>query len=99
MNDHFNKHFNKSGLNTFGGPGSLRKSKQNDDRGEDYKMSKDNLVSDIIGIVKAKYGTDDPPPIVLVGHSLGGALAVHTAQIKGLFCCCFCFFYSLFCLI
>lgn len=49
----------------------------------EYNMSKDNLVTDIIEIVRSKYGTEDPPPIVLVGHSLGGALAVHTAQIKG----------------
>merc|ERR1712003_277801 len=48
----------------------------------EYKMSKENLVSDIIDVLRAKYGTDDPPPMVFVGHSLGGALAVHTAQMK-----------------
>merc|ERR1719419_457753 len=50
---------------------------------EEYKMSKDNLVGDIVAVIRLKYGTEDPPPIVLVGHSLGGALAVHCAQKKG----------------
>ena len=81
MNDYFKKHFNGSGLP------SMKSKKDKSDGGKSYKMSKDNLVSDIIEIVKSKYGTDDPPPIVLVGHSLGGALAVHTAQIKGMLLC------------
>jgi len=50
----------------------------------DYQMSKKDLVRDIIEIVSSKYGKDDPPPIVLVGHSLGGALAVHTAHVQGM---------------
>ena len=53
------------------------------EKDDDYKMSKDNLVGDIVAVIRAKYGTKDPPPIVLVGHSLGGALAVHCAQKKG----------------
>jgi len=43
----------------------------------EYEMSKQNLVEDIALILITKYGSDNPPPYLLVGHSLGGALTVH----------------------
>eukprot|EP01083_Nonionella_stella_P038626 105055_1 len=72
IHEYYTRHFN---------PGSKA---QNTGNTKEYEMSKDSLVKDIIEVVNAKYGVDDPPPIVLVGHSLGGALAVHTAQVKGM---------------
>lgn len=33
---------------------------------------------DIGKVVEALYG-DNPPPIMIIGHSMGGAIAVHTA--------------------
>uniref|UniRef100_A0A668UZA5 Protein phosphatase methylesterase 1 n=1 Tax=Oreochromis aureus TaxID=47969 RepID=A0A668UZA5_OREAU len=36
------------------------------------------LCTDIGKVVEALYG-DNPPPIMLIGHSMGGAIAVHTA--------------------
>uniref|UniRef100_A0A3P8V729 Protein phosphatase methylesterase 1 n=1 Tax=Cynoglossus semilaevis TaxID=244447 RepID=A0A3P8V729_CYNSE len=35
--------------------------------------------SDVANVIKACYG-EAPPPIVLVGHGVGGAIAVHTAS-------------------
>ncbi|XP_035826835.1 protein phosphatase methylesterase 1 isoform X2 [Aplysia californica] len=37
-----------------------------------------SLSSDVGHVVSSLY-QDDPPPIILVGHSMGGAIAVHTA--------------------
>lgn len=33
---------------------------------------------DIGKVVEALYG-ENPPPIMIIGHSMGGAIAVHTA--------------------
>ena len=52
----------------------------------EYVMSKETLVRDIICILKTKFskqnGYKTIPPFVLVGHSLGGALAVHATHAK-----------------
>ena len=37
------------------------------------------LCRDVGNVVEAMYG-DLPPPIMLIGHSMGGAIAVHTAS-------------------
>lgn len=34
---------------------------------------------DVANVVRATYG-EVPPPIILVGHSMGGAIAVHAAS-------------------
>ncbi|EDV24459.1 uncharacterized protein TRIADDRAFT_24785 [Trichoplax adhaerens] len=44
---------------------------------DDYNLSTETQISDIAGVHKELF--DDQPPTVLVGHSMGGALAVHTA--------------------
>ena len=48
---------------------------------KEYSMSKDSLVKDIVSILNIKFSNNNgyktPPPFVLVGHSLGGALAIH----------------------
>lgn len=44
----------------------------------DQDLSAERLSSDVGNIIKEMYG-DEPPPIILVGHSMGGAIAVHTA--------------------
>uniref|UniRef100_A0A7N0RBL7 Protein phosphatase methylesterase 1 n=1 Tax=Kalanchoe fedtschenkoi TaxID=63787 RepID=A0A7N0RBL7_KALFE len=44
-------------------------------------LSIDTLCSDVISVIKAMYG-DSPPAIVLVGHSMGGSVAVHVAAKK-----------------
>uniref|UniRef100_A0A8C0QTR7 Protein phosphatase methylesterase 1 n=1 Tax=Canis lupus dingo TaxID=286419 RepID=A0A8C0QTR7_CANLU len=38
-----------------------------------------SLCRDVGNVVEAMYG-DLPPPIMLIGHSMGGAIAVHTAS-------------------
>ncbi|KAI0234779.1 Protein phosphatase methylesterase 1 [Lamellibrachia satsuma] len=48
---------------------------------DDDDLSAEKLASDIGSVVEAKYG-DDAPPIILVGHSMGGAIAVHVASKK-----------------
>lgn len=36
-------------------------------------------VSDVANVIQACYG-ETPPPIILIGHGVGGAIAVHTAS-------------------
>ncbi|XP_078682868.1 protein phosphatase methylesterase 1-like [Branchiostoma floridae x Branchiostoma belcheri] len=45
---------------------------------EEENLSADQLAEDIGNLVSALYG-DEPPPIILVGHSMGGAIAIHSA--------------------
>ncbi|XP_045204207.2 protein phosphatase methylesterase 1-like [Mercenaria mercenaria] len=44
---------------------------------DDITLSAEVMSSDVGDIVKELYG-ESPPPIILVGHSMGGAIAVHT---------------------
>ncbi|KAK9051863.1 hypothetical protein SSX86_028491 [Deinandra increscens subsp. villosa] len=44
-------------------------------------MSIETLCKDVQAVVKTMYG-DSPPAIVLVGHSMGGSVAVHVAAKK-----------------
>lgn len=46
---------------------------------DDEDLSVDTLSKDVIKIIFAMYPTE-APPIVLVGHSMGGAVAVHVAH-------------------
>ncbi|XP_024988269.1 protein phosphatase methylesterase 1 [Cynara cardunculus var. scolymus] len=46
-------------------------------------MSIETLSSDVLAVLKTMYG-DSPPAIVLVGHSMGGSVAVHVAAKKTL---------------
>ncbi|KAK1336110.1 hypothetical protein QTO34_003910 [Cnephaeus nilssonii] len=41
-------------------------------------LSAETMAKDVGNVVEAMYG-DLPPPIMLIGHSMGGAIAVHTA--------------------
>ncbi|XP_077596764.1 protein phosphatase methylesterase 1 [Stigmatopora nigra] len=41
-------------------------------------LSADTMAKDVGKVVEALYG-ESPPPIMLIGHSMGGAIAVHTA--------------------
>lgn len=41
-------------------------------------LSADTMAKDVGKVVESLYG-DNPPPIMLIGHSMGGAIAVHTA--------------------
>jgi protein phosphatase methylesterase 1 len=41
-------------------------------------MSKDTMLRDVEQVVNALLG-DNPPPIILIGHSMGGAFAIHLA--------------------
>ncbi|KFW96128.1 Protein phosphatase methylesterase 1, partial [Phalacrocorax carbo] len=41
-------------------------------------LSAETMSKDVGNVVEALYG-DLPPPIMLIGHSMGGAIAVHTA--------------------
>lgn len=47
----------------------------------DLDLSIETMCSDVLAVLKAMYG-DSPTAIVLVGHSMGGAVAVHVAAKK-----------------
>ncbi|GLT32957.1 hypothetical protein SLA2020_075840 [Shorea laevis] len=49
----------------------------------DLDLSIETMCNDVLAVVKALYG-DCPPAIVLVGHSMGGSVAVHVAAKKAL---------------
>ncbi|XP_071485915.1 protein phosphatase methylesterase 1-like [Diadema antillarum] len=42
-------------------------------------LSADTLANDIGAVISTMYGDDHAPPIILVGHSMGGAIAIHAA--------------------
>ncbi|XP_070553572.1 protein phosphatase methylesterase 1-like [Ptychodera flava] len=44
---------------------------------DDEDLSADTLSSDLAKVLNQFYG-DEVPPVILVGHSMGGAIAVHT---------------------
>ncbi|XP_013378840.1 protein phosphatase methylesterase 1-like [Lingula anatina] len=46
---------------------------------DETDLSAETMSTDVGNIIQAMYG-DDPPPIILMGHSMGGAIAVHTAH-------------------
>ncbi|KAF4355816.1 hypothetical protein F8388_011958 [Cannabis sativa] len=46
-------------------------------------LSIETMCNDVVAVVKAMYG-DSPPAIVLVGHSMGGSVAVHVAASKAI---------------
>lgn len=46
---------------------------------DDTDLSAETLSSDVGDVVKELYG-DEPPSLILIGHSMGGAIAVHTAE-------------------
>ncbi|PQQ02148.1 protein phosphatase methylesterase 1 [Prunus yedoensis var. nudiflora] len=46
-------------------------------------LSVETMCNDVLAVVKAIYG-DSPPAIVLVGHSMGGSVAVHIAAKRAL---------------
>ncbi|KAK3584372.1 hypothetical protein CHS0354_001296 [Potamilus streckersoni] len=45
----------------------------------DSDLSAETMSRDVGDVVRELYG-DDPPQIILIGHSMGGAIAVHTAE-------------------
>ncbi|GFO14488.1 protein phosphatase methylesterase 1 [Plakobranchus ocellatus] len=49
---------------------------------DDLDLSAERMSRDVGDVLTSLY-RDDPPPIILVGHSMGGAIAVHTA-VQGL---------------
>lgn len=49
----------------------------------DLDLSIETLCTDVSAVLKTMYG-DSPPAIVLVGHSMGGSVAVHVAARKTL---------------
>ncbi|XP_050376321.1 uncharacterized protein LOC126793746 [Argentina anserina] len=49
----------------------------------DNDLSIETMCNDVHAVLKAMYG-DSPPAIVLVGHSMGGSVAVHVAAKKTL---------------
>ncbi|XP_062153836.1 uncharacterized protein LOC133862018 [Alnus glutinosa] len=46
-------------------------------------LSIETMCNDVLAVLKSMYG-DSPPAIVLVGHSMGGSVAVHVAAKKSL---------------
>ncbi|KAL5559861.1 hypothetical protein UlMin_036072 [Ulmus minor] len=49
----------------------------------DLDLSVETMCNDVLAVVKAMYG-ESPPAIVLVGHSMGGSVAVHVAAKKAI---------------
>ncbi|EEF36892.1 Protein phosphatase methylesterase, putative [Ricinus communis] len=49
----------------------------------DLDLSIETMCNDVVAVLKEMYG-DNPPAIVLVGHSMGGSVAVHVAAKKAL---------------
>ncbi|KAH0460458.1 hypothetical protein IEQ34_011121 [Dendrobium chrysotoxum] len=47
----------------------------------DLDLSIETLCNDVVAVLKTIYG-DSPPAIILVGHSMGGSVAVHVAARK-----------------
>lgn len=47
----------------------------------DLDLSIESLCGDVLAVLKTMYG-DSPPAILLVGHSMGGSVAVHVAARK-----------------
>lgn len=45
---------------------------------DEFDLSAETLSNDVGKVIAAVY-EDDPPPIILMGHSMGGAIAVHAA--------------------
>ncbi|XP_035773440.1 protein phosphatase methylesterase 1-like [Anopheles albimanus] len=50
---------------------------------EEDDLSSDRLATDVGEVIKAMYG-ESPPPIILMGHSMGGAICVHAANMYAL---------------
>ncbi|KAL8593868.1 hypothetical protein ACOMHN_018080 [Nucella lapillus] len=46
---------------------------------DDSDLSAERLSLDVKEVIESLYG-DEPPPIILIGHSMGGAIAVHVAS-------------------
>jgi protein phosphatase methylesterase 1 len=48
---------------------------------DDEDLSTERQVKDITDIYNAVFGkADSPPPTFMIGHSMGGALAIHVAH-------------------
>lgn len=45
---------------------------------DEFNLSAETLSKDIGAVVQELYH-NEPPPIILMGHSMGGAIAIHTA--------------------
>ncbi|XP_062225735.1 uncharacterized protein LOC133924280 isoform X4 [Phragmites australis] len=48
---------------------------------DDLDLSIETLTNDVLAVIRTMYG-DSPPAIILVGHSMGGSVAVHVAARK-----------------
>ncbi|XP_061351096.1 uncharacterized protein LOC133296165 [Gastrolobium bilobum] len=49
----------------------------------DLDLSVETMCNDVLAVIKELYG-DSPPAIILVGHSMGGSIAVHVAARRSL---------------
>lgn len=45
---------------------------------DEFDLSAETVSKDIGAVIQELY-KDQPPPIILMGHSMGGAIAIHTA--------------------
>lgn len=50
---------------------------------DELDLSIETLCNDVLAVLKTMYG-DSPPAIILVGHSMGGSVAIHVAAKKAL---------------
>ncbi|KAK7307937.1 hypothetical protein VNO77_41432 [Canavalia gladiata] len=49
----------------------------------DLDLSVETMCNDVLAVIKELYG-DSPPAIIIVGHSMGGSIAVHVAARRSL---------------
>ncbi|XP_019850829.1 PREDICTED: protein phosphatase methylesterase 1-like isoform X2 [Amphimedon queenslandica] len=52
--------------------------------GDDYNLSQDILVNDVASVFNEIYKEKEAPPTLIMGHSMGGAIAVRVAAVPGL---------------
>ncbi|XP_022086824.1 protein phosphatase methylesterase 1-like isoform X2 [Acanthaster planci] len=45
----------------------------------EHDLSASTLARDVGNVITALYGDENVPPIIMVGHSMGGAIAIHAA--------------------
>ncbi|KAG4972836.1 hypothetical protein AAZX31_11G013500 [Glycine max] len=50
---------------------------------DDLDLSVETMCNDVLAVIKELY-SDSPPAIILVGHSMGGSIAVHVAARRSL---------------
>lgn len=49
---------------------------------DDDDLSADTMASDVVTILQTMYRSESAPNFIMIGHSMGGAICVHTAELE-----------------